>query len=245
VNLTPFAGLLSDGQPHTVALSVFNNANYFSTAASLLLYLDPNSSEVSGAVTQNTLQSPSPSVTENLQGTSTVTGTIGVSEKRKYTIAGYIDTSHGRITSSVSQEQNFSSEQAIDFDTVNFTVLDQKTSVQNSVNSLATTFSREGSLVTAQSFSFPITVDVVYPVDSAAYGFTVATTQKYQASKLVLHNGRVQNFSFVSNSATASDVSPASSSQHYTSVDSRGRPYDCEIASTSNVLTKVSAGCSR
>lgn len=124
-------------------------------------------------------------------------------------------------------------------------MLDQKTSVQNSVNSLATTFSREGSLVTAQSFSFPITVDVVYPVDGAMYGFTVATTHKYQASKLVLHNGRVRNFSFVSNSATASDVSPASSSQHYTSVDLSGRPYDCEIASNGNVLTKVSSGCSR
>jgi len=40
VNLTPFASLLDDGQPHTIALSVFNADSYFSATATLLLYLD-------------------------------------------------------------------------------------------------------------------------------------------------------------------------------------------------------------
>ena len=243
VNLTPFAGLLSDGQPHTVAISVFNDDSYFSTTASLLLFLDRNSSHVSGKVFQNTLQNPSPTVTENLQGTSTVTGTIGVRQRRGFTIAGYIDTSHGRITTAVSQEQSFSSSQDIDFDTLNASVLDQKTLLQNSVKSLTTSFGRDGVNVTSQTFSFPITVDFIFPVSSAEFGFTVATTQKYQASKLVLHNGRVEDFSAVSNSESASDVSPASSSQHYTSLDLGSRPYDCEIASANNALTKVSRGC--
>jgi hypothetical protein len=39
VNLTPFAGLLNDGQQHTIALSVFGDDSYFSDTASLLLYL--------------------------------------------------------------------------------------------------------------------------------------------------------------------------------------------------------------
>ena len=243
VNLTPFAGVLSDGQPHTVALSVFNDDFYFSTAASLLLYLDSTTPEISGAVTRNTLQSPSPKVTENLQGTSTVTGTIDVSQKRHFTIAGYINTSHGKVTTSVAQDQSFNSSEAIDFDVANFSVLDQNTSVHNSVNSVATTLSNEGSLVTAQSFSFPITVDVVYPVNSAEFGLTVVTTQKYQASKLVLLNGHVQDYSFVSNSATASDVGTPSSSQQYYLVDKRGPAYDCKIASSNGVLTQVSGGC--
>ncbi len=243
VNLTPFAGVLSDGQPHTVGLSVFNNDFYFSTTASLLLYLDRSSSEVSGAITQNTLQSPSPKVTENLQGTSTVTGTIGVSENRKFTIAGYINTSHGRVTTSVTQEQNFASSQAINFDTVNFTVLDQNTSLQNSVNSLASTFSRDGWLVTAQRFSFPIKVDVVLPVNSAQFGLTVVTTQDYQASKLVLRNGRIEDYSFVNNSATASDVGSPSSSQQYSSIGLGQASYDCKIASANGALTQVSKGC--
>jgi Peptide N-acetyl-beta-D-glucosaminyl asparaginase amidase A len=243
VNLTPFAGLLSDGQPHTVAISVFNNDNYFSTTASLLVYLDHDSRQVSGKVTRNTLTLPSPNVRENLQGTSTVTGTIGVIEKRSFTIEGYIDTSHGRVKTAVSQEQNFSSTQAIDFDTVDFSVLDQKTSVTNTVNSLTTVSGRTGSVITSQSFSFPITVDVIFPVSSAEFGLTVATSQKYQSNKLVLRNGRIDDFDFVANSGSASDVTPASSSQHYTAFSSQSGPYDCAIMSANNVLTKVSRGC--
>lgn len=243
VNLTPFAGLLSDGNPHTVAISVFNDDNYFSTTASLLLFLDHGSASVSGKVFQNTLQNPSPTVTENLQGTSTVTGNIDVHQRRGFTIAGYIDTSHGRTTTAVSQEQNFSSRQAIDFDTVNASVLDQKTLVQNEVKSFTTSFGRDGLNVTSESFSFPITVDFVFPVSSAEFGFTFATSQKYQASKLVLHNGRIEDFNSVTNSESASDVSPASSSQHYTSFDLGSRPYDCQIASANNTLSKVSPGC--
>jgi Peptide N-acetyl-beta-D-glucosaminyl asparaginase amidase A len=242
VNLTPFAATLSDGKPHTIALSVFDQNYYFSEAASLLVYLDPRSSKVTGAVTKNTLTIPSPTVTENLQGTSTVTGTIGVSEKRDFTIAGYIDTSHGRVTTTVSGQQNFKSTQTIDFDTVNFTVLDQKTAVQNKVDTTTTRSSGDDKKVTSQSFSFPITVDVILPVSSAEFGLTVATTQDYQSSRLVWHDGDVEDFSSVNNSLSASDVSPASSQQHYMSIDSIGR-YDCEVASASNTLTSVSRGC--
>jgi hypothetical protein len=243
VNLTPFAGVLSNGQSHTITLTVFNQNYYFSVAASLLLYLDRGSSQVSGAVTKNTLTSPSPVVTENLQGTSTVTGTIDVSEKRKFTIAGYVDTSHGRVKTTVFQEQNFASSQTIDFDTVNFTVLDQNMTVQNSVKSLTTRSSGDGKKVTSENFSFPITVDVVYPVSSAPFGLTVVTTQNYQTSKLVWSDGEIQDSSSVSNWLTASDVSPTSSKQHYSSFDSSGRSYDCEIASANNTLSTVSKGC--
>ena len=67
VNLTPFVGLLSNGQSHTVSLSVFNANDYFSATASLLLYLDSGSTQVTGAVTQNTLAAPSPVITEKPQ----------------------------------------------------------------------------------------------------------------------------------------------------------------------------------
>ena len=55
VDLTPFAGVLSNGQPHQVGVSVFNANNYFLGGGSLLLYLDHGASQVTGAVTRNTL----------------------------------------------------------------------------------------------------------------------------------------------------------------------------------------------
>jgi hypothetical protein len=243
VNLTPFASLLSDGQPHTVALSVFNDDGYFSVTASLLLFVDAGSTQITGAVTKNTLTSPSPVVTENLQGTSTVTGTINVTSDRNYTIAGYVNTSHGKVSTSVAQHQNFSSTQTIDFDTVNFTVLDQNTAVQTSVSSKTTVSSDDGTVVTHDNFSFPITVDLILPVSSSPFGLTVTTTQKYQTSSNVSLDGYVVHSAAVTNSVSATDVSPASSSQKYTSSDSDGQSYSCHIATANNTLTSVGRGC--
>jgi hypothetical protein len=242
VNLTPFASLLSNGQPHTIALSVFNHEDHFSETASLLLFLDKKTTQITGALTRNTLTSPSPVVTENLQGTDTVTGTINVTSNRNYKIAGYVNTSHGKVTTLVSQQQKFSGDQTVDFDTVNFSVLDQNTSVQTSVSSTTTVSSDEGTTVTRDNFSFPITLEFVFPTTSR-FGFTVATGQKYHTSQQVLRNGSVIHAASVTNSANSSDVSPNSSSQTYTSTDSDGASYACHIATANNTLTAVSRGC--
>jgi hypothetical protein len=115
VNLTPFAGLLSNGQQHTVSLSVYNADSYFSATASLLLYLDPGSTKVTGAVTQNTLAGPSPVVKENLNvQPTTITGTVDVTSARSFAIVGYVNTSHGKVTTNISQSVNFSSDQSFD-----------------------------------------------------------------------------------------------------------------------------------
>ena len=244
VNLTPFAGLLSDGNPHTVSLSVFNDDSYFSETASLLLFLDKASTQVKGAVVRNTLGAPSPVVTENLQGTETVTGTIGVKSDRRFTISGYVNTSHGKVSTSIRGHQDFSSTQTINFDTVNFSVLDQLTSVQNRVSTVTTVTSHEGDEVTNIDFSFPITVNVAFPVASAEFGLTVDTKQKYQSDTQLFREGELQQFSSVTNTGRATDVSPTMSSQEYTQFDSSGHFYDCQIASNNNLLTYVSRGCS-
>ena len=245
VNLTPFAALLSDGGTHTVTVTVFDENYYFSEAASLLLYLDKGSKQVTGELTKDTLTAPSPVVTENLKGTSTVTGSIGTTQNRDFTIAGYVNTSHGKVSTSISQQQRFSSASTIDFDIVNFTVLDQNTSVHNSVSSSTAVSGWQGAITTDENFSFPISVDVTYPVSSAEFGLTVATSQNYQAGKQVYLYGFPLSFSFVNNSVEGSDVSPASSSQHYFSFDSTNGLYDCQIASKNNTLTSVSRTCNQ
>jgi len=264
VNLTPFAGLLNDGNPHTVAVSVFNANSFFTVTASLLLYLDGKSPRVTGALTQNTLTSPVPFATEDIQGTSRVTGTFEVTSDRNFTITGYVNTSHGNVTTSISQRQNFASHQAIDFDTAHFTVLDQKTSLHTSVASSTTVTGDYGTTVTREKFSFPMTVDLSYPLKDLSSA-TTTTTQRYQLSKLVSRNGVVCDYTSLSNSVRATNVSPAPSSQQYTVIegvwggnlnreeradrlepqDSKHLSYSCEIASRNNVLTFVSPRCGR
>ena len=214
-------------------------------SSSLLLFLDHGSPQITGALTKNTLAEPSPIVNENLTPItqSPVTGTVGVTANRSFSISGFVNTSHGKVATTIAQQRAFSSNQAIDFDTVAFSVLNQSLSLTNQLVSSTTVRSTDGVQVTEQKYSFPITVDVKFPVSNSTFGFTVATTQKYEASKLVLRNGQVEDFSSATNFATASDVLPPSSAQHYTSVSLNGPAYDCAISTASNILTRVSTGC--
>ena len=110
VDLTPFAATLDDGQPHTIALSVFNANNYFSATASLLLYLDHGSTQVSGGITQNTLTPPSPVITEKIHASKNgnVAGTVNTVSGHNFQISGYVNTSSGPVTTTVAQDINFS-----------------------------------------------------------------------------------------------------------------------------------------
>src|SRR5579863_5441115 len=64
VDLTPFAGMLSNGLQHTVALSVFNANSYFVATATLLLHTDPGAGKAVGSVVRNDLAAGrSPNVT--------------------------------------------------------------------------------------------------------------------------------------------------------------------------------------
>jgi hypothetical protein len=243
VNLTPFASLLSNGQSHTVAFSVYNDDNYYQVTGSLLLYLDKGSTQITGAVTANTLTAPNPVITEKLHGTGTVKGSIGVQSIRSYTIAGYVNTSHGKVATSITQQQNFSSTEKIDFDTVNATVLDQNTSIQTSLSTQTTVSSKSGTTVTSGNWSFPFTSHFTYPVSSAMFGFTEAYTQDYGTSELVTFNGTPTYFNSLTNALKATDASPISSSQKYTYSDSNGVSYECRIASKNAVLTSVDRGC--
>jgi hypothetical protein len=158
-----------------------------------------------------------------------------------------VNTSHGQVSTSIQGHQDFSSTQTIDFDTVNPnnpTVQDQLTSVQNKVSTVTTVTDADGTVVTNNDFSFPINVDFTLPVPSAHFGFTVATTQKYQADTQVFSQGELQQFSSVTNRGGATDVAPAQSSQEFTQFGSDGGFYDCQIASKNNTLTNVSHGCS-
>lgn len=121
VDLTPFAGVLSDGAPHTVAITVVGGGATgddvaFQAAGSLLAYRDAGSAQVSGGVTSNTLagQPPIPQVTSTLQNTGTNTvGTVTTTLRREFVIEGFVDTSRGRIRNRVAETVAFANTQRL------------------------------------------------------------------------------------------------------------------------------------
>jgi hypothetical protein len=114
VNLTPFAGVLSDGHAPTVGISVFNANSYFLATANLLVFTDPHAQRTNGGLLSDTLSAAAtPVVSENLatDASGNVTGTVGLSSARNYSISGWTTTSHGRVETTVTGNVSFSNNQ--------------------------------------------------------------------------------------------------------------------------------------
>jgi hypothetical protein len=112
VDLTPFAGFLSNGKQHKISVRVLGANNYFSVAAALLVYQDKNANHTGGNVTLNTLQSviPEPTVTNTLGGDSTSetnNRNVQTRAEQNYVIEGYVNTSRGRVQTIVKNDINF------------------------------------------------------------------------------------------------------------------------------------------
>jgi hypothetical protein len=254
LNLTPFAGLLSNGKPHTVSLSVFNADNFFSATASMLLYLDHDTPQITGAITENTLKSPSPVVTEKVNVQPTFTkGTVGVSSKRSFEISGFVNTSRGKISTTVSQNVNFSNNQFFDITGTQFV---QDISQISELSSQTTTWGSGQPTVTNQLFNFPLTVNISQLVQSNGdINQTTTASQTYGLVTATAENNREAFASFLVNTAQHKDTLELDSSfnilgntgqssfQLYNYFDSTGAFYNCELAAAANVLTKVSHGC--
>jgi Peptide N-acetyl-beta-D-glucosaminyl asparaginase amidase A len=256
VDLTPFAGVLSNGQPHTIAVSVYNADSYFLATASLLVYLDHGSTQVTGEVTQNTITSaPDPTVTENLQTDpeGDVTGSVTVASNRQFTVAGFVNTSEGTISTQVVQNVNFANTQNY---TINASAYDEDLNQSTTVDS--TTTMKDGStvLTTNEHFNYPLKVS--YNENVQANGdITIATSIRQALDETetrkgtngttfeALLNNQVQSqdtllfdpsFNFLGNSG-------AQSSQTFTASNSLGYSYNCTLTSAENVLTAVQGDC--
>jgi len=257
VNLTPFAGLLSNGQPHTVSLSVYNANNYFSATASLLLYTDPGSAQVTGAVTQNTLTGPSPVVTENLNvQSSSITGTVDVSSKRSFAISGYVNTSHGKVTTKVAQTANFYNNQSFNITGSKYV---QNISENTTLGSY-TTVSQTGvpNVIYYQNYTWPLVVDISLAfLSNGDINQTTTARQNYNLNTTTTQSGKVTYASSLTNAGQHVDTlefdssfnllgnTGQSSAQQYNYYDSTSVAYDCAISAVANVLTAFSPGCAQ
>lgn len=183
VDLTPFAGQLSDGNPHEVALQVAGANGYFSATATLLVYRDAHAKQVTGKVTRNTLagQAPTATIGSTLATDSSgnTAGDITTKLDRRFVIEGYANTSHGRVTSSVTQHVGFDDRQTF---TITASVYRQQTWQRTWSDSVSE--SRLGNLLTAQRtqrFSYPFTLD--YNQQLASDGSLSAASTVHQGYK--------------------------------------------------------------
>jgi len=259
VDLTPFAGLLSDGQQHTVALSVFNANSYFVATATLLLFTDPGTQKVVGSVVRNELAAePSPKVTENVTVGSNgdANGSVIVASEREYEITGYVKTSHGIVETTVRQALSFKNSQNF---TVNATTYIHDLSQSTTVN--AKTITRGIFSVTEddRKLSYPLAIHFGQTTDSdGSLSVKTIAKQRFLAEDARRFDGFIVSADETSNDVSSEDTlsfnnagvrtgNTGASSQDYFTKDSRGRCYNRVLTSVNNVLTGIKDGgrCSR
>ena len=254
VDLTPFAGLLDDGNPHTIALSVFNANNYFSATASLLLYLDHGSTQITGGVTQNTLTAPSPVITEKIHTAKNgnISGTVNTVSGHNFQISGYVNTSHGPVTSTVAQKINFSNLQKF---SITATTYVQDITQVTTIDSTFTVVNSAGTYVDKVSTGWPLTVDIglLFNPDGTI-DQTTAINQNFDRNQEATLNGQVTSFSFLHDGVTPTDTlvfdsnfnlighQDQSSAQKYYEYNLTGYCYSRSITAANNVLTSISDG---
>jgi hypothetical protein len=248
VDLTPFAALLSDGSPHTVALSVFNANNYFQVTANLLAYTDHGASVVTGGMLSDTLtNAPSPKVVEdlNLDSSGHGTATVKVASTRIFTISGYVITSHGKVTTIVGQNVNFVNLQKF---TLTGSTYDQNITQVSTVDSQTTTEDSKGTRVLNGQNSFPLNMDISLLFNSD--GSYSQTTTSDQVNLLDLSDGtkplsyakeevKSQDTLYVNSSNEITGNSGASSSATDEQFNDKGEYYSLGLTAKGNVLTAI------
>ncbi len=254
VNLTPFAALLDDGLPHTIALSVFNADSYFSATASLLLYLDSGSTQITGALTENTLAVPVPTITENIHTAQNgnIQGTVTTKSGHNFQISGYLNTSSGPVITTVAQNINFSN---VQYFKVFPTIYEQNINQATTIQSVVTIHNAGGNFVNTVHQSWPLTLNITLLFNPDGSG-TQATTvnQYYERDQEARHNGQITSFSLIRNRVTPTDTldfdasfnitgnQNQASAQNYFASDSTGYCYSRIITASTGVLTSITDG---
>ncbi|MDQ2864756.1 MAG: peptide-N(4)-(N-acetyl-beta-glucosaminyl)asparagine amidase [Candidatus Eremiobacteraeota bacterium] len=259
VDLTPFAAMLSDGLPHTVAVTVFNNGNLFAANGALLVYLDHGSSHVTGGIISNsTALEPTPTVVDGVKidQNGNASGPLSVRSTHRVAIDGYVNTSTGRIETQIAQSVSFSNVQQIAANTAG-TLFDQNIKQDTSVISSTTTTLGSGKRQwVREQKDWPLTL--IYAYSANPDGSAVQSTSIRQA-KLEQNDAHssagAPSHGTLSNTVKTADtinflatggytISNTKSSQTYIENNSMGYCYAKTIASAANVLTEqVGGGC--
>jgi len=254
IDLTPFAGQLDDGQPHTITLQVFGAQDNFSVTGTLLAWRDGGASALSGAVTQNTLAAPVVVVDDHglVVDGANANGRVAVSSRREFRIAGTLLTSHGPVTTIVDQKMKFANTQ--DF-AITDAAYSQKIAQRTDVHTAVTTFDHHGASVRTTHASYPLAVAYVQTLagNAVVVDTTISQERKVETAvdgprgerwtttsdELVTPHATT-SYDQATGAATTTD---STSRQRVRVEDSRLGCYDRTIVVTANAVSAVKDRC--
>lgn len=255
VDLTPFAALLSDGNKHKITLQVYNAQSYFNVTATLLLFRDGGVDQITGALVSNSLAAE-PTVTVD-DGLTTIanstTGTLTVASARSHAISGYVNTSDGRVDTTVSEDINFQNAMNFDIDAKTYgQYITQDTSIKRTTT---TTSETDGTTTVMSIIQWPLMLNILQQVDGLKLNWTtdvdmtaserVQTTSPSGTVTTSIRKNRVAPSDTLVLTLGGSLIShPDNSSlQVYQYNSEDGNCYRRRITVESNAVSKVNTSC--
>ncbi|MBD8898271.1 peptide-N4-asparagine amidase [Rhodanobacter sp. DHG33] len=164
MDLTPFAALLDDGKPHTVAVRVLGAHDFFSVAANLLVWRDPKLAVLAGKLMQNTLATQQDALQSKVQrhfargSHGTLHGEVDTLQSGSYVIAGELQTSAGKVVTRVAQHTDFANRQS--FDHPSQDLYNQHIAMRTQVVNEVSTTTDATTVQTRQRLDYPLLIDI-------------------------------------------------------------------------------------
>ncbi|WP_052434391.1 peptide-N4-asparagine amidase [Streptacidiphilus melanogenes] len=245
LDLTPFAGLLVDGRPHTFTITPYGAADGWTVDSTLFLDTDHHAARTSGALTEDTLSlSPSVTTTETPGAGDLVD--VRVSAHRSWTTSGWLDTSAGRVRTTVTQQAGY-----LNTDAVSSGGQKQVMSQRENGTTVVTTTPEHGRATAARhSWDYPITVDSDVPLytDGDNYSLSATVHQGRILTDSVGQGGHWRTVGFSRDLVDASGVlartngvttaADGQDSEHFTGTTDTGACYDHLIRADHGYVTE-------
>ena len=240
VDVTPFAGLLTDGSSHTVTMGIQNINDSWLVNGNLFLYTDHHAARTHGALLTDRVAATAP-VSTTVSRVSGGERAVVTSTRRDQT-SGYVITSQGRITTTVTRTMAYRN-----VDDVTGSGLVQSVRQDDTGAQTVTTTQGRRTTVALHTYAYPLSVDY------SAAGYTddqnfeltghVVMTRHVSDAMLGRRASRssstevVDSYGSLARTAgTTSESDGHSTSSYIGTAD--GRRYEHSLASEHGILTK-------
>ncbi|MCD7470620.1 Peptide-N4-(N-acetyl-beta-glucosaminyl)asparagine amidase A [Datura stramonium] len=246
IEITPLLGKILDGSSHNISFSVTNALNVWYVDANLHLWLDKKSLKTEGKLLQYSSLPLSFSLASNFTG---LDGTFVTNARRSISLTGWVNSSHGTVTTRSSQGLSYSNNMVMG-NNANLQVVDQTIDFNDTVYVKTPAFSVQ-ALESFKKFQLKLYSDGVEIGDQSYASISNVTLifiekrLKHGSSASSVHNlQKVQGYMLLKDQSIDSGL--ASTQQTYKYDDDSGCYFRNISSSNYTVLyDKVINSCSK
>jgi len=253
LDLTPFVGRLVDGQQHQLNVSMSPIGDNWNVTATLFLWTDAHRKQTSGALTTDDVAA-NPSLTDSYHATGNGDElAYDVHAGRQDVVAGYVDTSQGRIYTRDSYARQFAQTGAISDGGLVQSIDEQDHVTQSSISMRGNGKGASVVRSTTLSESYPIKIDfsAASYVDDNNYSLEASVDMGQQVHSWSLGGAllatpglrqwdwTVDSYGIQARSNGVTSAADGHSSTTYRGTDDLGRPVDRTITTDHGRVTGI------